>query len=138
TAKEAWAHSEVPFDHLVEELGLGAELARVVVGCELAAAPPATDVTARFFACDTGLTGAVEYRCDLFDTGTMQRLTGHLAHVLEVVADDVAVSLGRIDILTDSERHLVLESWNETNREVARPTLPALFESEVARSPDAP
>ncbi|MEA2588879.1 MAG: hypothetical protein QOH66_1806, partial [Actinomycetota bacterium] len=36
TAKGAHAHSEVPFDHLVEELHLGAELARVAVGCELA------------------------------------------------------------------------------------------------------
>ncbi|MCU1450867.1 MAG: non-ribosomal peptide synthetase, partial [Acidimicrobiales bacterium] len=138
TAKGAHAHSEVPFDQLVEELHLGAGLARVAVGCELAAATLATDVTARLIPRDAGLTGVVEYRCDLFDAGTMERLAGHLAHVLEVVADDVAVPLRRIDILTGSERHQLLESWNETDRQVARLTLPALFEAQVARTPDAP
>jgi amino acid adenylation domain-containing protein len=68
----------------------------------------------------------------------MARLAGHLARVLEVVADDAAVPLGRIDILTDSERHQVLEAWNDTDRGVARLSFPALFEAQVARSPDAP
>ncbi|MEA2592235.1 MAG: hypothetical protein QOD62_2066, partial [Actinomycetota bacterium] len=138
TAKEAQAHSEIPFDHLVEELGLGAALARVAAGCELAAASPATDVTARLIRHNAGLTGVVEYRRDLFDAGAVQRLAGHFARVLEVVADDAAVLLGRVDILTGAERHQVLEAWNDTDRGVARLSFPALFEAQVARTPDAP
>jgi amino acid adenylation domain-containing protein/non-ribosomal peptide synthase protein (TIGR01720 family) len=138
TAKEAQAHSEIPFDHLVEELGLGAALARVAAGCELAAASPATDVTARLIRHNAGLTGVVEYRRDLFDAGAVERLAGHFARVLEVVADNAAVPLGRIDILTGSERHQVLEAWNDTDRGVARLSFPALFEAQVARTPGAP
>src|SRR5205823_5501747 len=67
-----------------------------------------------------------------------ERLAGHLARVLEAVAGDPAVPLGRIDILTDSERDQVLEAWNDTDRDVARLAFPALFEAQVARTPDAP
>src|SRR5438132_5961798 len=66
TAKRAQAHSEIPFDDLVEELGLGSGLARVAVACELVAASPATDIAARLVQRTTGLTGLVEYRSDLF------------------------------------------------------------------------
>src|SRR5207302_8492799 len=37
-----------------------------------------------------------------------------------------------------SERHQVLDSWNETDCDVARLAFPALFEAQVARTPDAP
>jgi len=45
--------------------------------------------------------------------------------------------LGRIDILTDFERHQMLEAWNDTDRGLPA-VVPALFEAQVARTPDAP
>ncbi|MEA2533495.1 MAG: hypothetical protein QOJ93_1306, partial [Actinomycetota bacterium] len=77
------------------------------------------------------------YDTDLFDATTIERMAGHLQVLLEAVAADPATPLGRIDILTDDERHQVLEAWNDTAHELPAATLPALFAEQVARSPDA-
>src|SRR5205807_5376000 len=78
------------------------------------------------------------YDADLFDAATIERMAGHLGHVLEVVAADPTLPLGRIDILTGQERQQVLEAWNDTACAVAAASLPELFEAQVARTPDAP
>ncbi|HEX9317134.1 MAG TPA: condensation domain-containing protein, partial [Actinomycetota bacterium] len=77
------------------------------------------------------------YDPDLFDPATVERMAGHLTRVLEVVAADPAVPLGRIDILGEAERHQVLVEWNDTDHELPVGTLPSLFADQVRRSPDA-
>ncbi|MGH3993514.1 MAG: AMP-binding protein, partial [Pseudonocardiaceae bacterium] len=74
----------------------------------------------------------------LFDAATIERMAGHLTQVLDVVTDDPAVTVDRIDILTDDERQRVLVEWNDTDRAVVPATLPELFEAQVARTPDLP
>src|SRR5207237_7982486 len=81
--------------------------------------------------------GVVEYRSDLFDAATIERMAGHLARVLETVAADPSLPLGRIDILSEEERHEVLEAWNDTEADVAPATLPEPVEAQVARTPAA-
>src|SRR5437763_1962261 len=83
------------------------------------------------------LSVALGYDPDLFDATTIERMAGHLTRVLEAVAADPSLALGRIDILTEEERHEVLEAWNDTEADVAPATLPELFEAQVARTPDA-
>ncbi|HEX9315614.1 MAG TPA: amino acid adenylation domain-containing protein, partial [Actinomycetota bacterium] len=78
------------------------------------------------------------YDPDLFEPATIERMAGHLTRVLEAVADDPDIALGRIDILTGPERRQVLEAFNDTGREVPAALLPELIESQVARTPDAP
>jgi amino acid adenylation domain-containing protein/non-ribosomal peptide synthase protein (TIGR01720 family) len=78
------------------------------------------------------------YDPDLFDPATIERLGGRLTSVLEAVAAEPATPLGRIDILTEDERHRVLEVWNDTGRDVTPLSLPELFEAQAARTPDAP
>ncbi len=47
-----------------------------------------------------------------------------------------ATPIGRIDLLTDDERHLALNRWNATATETEPTTLPVLFARQVARTPD--
>ncbi len=45
--------------------------------------------------------------------------------------------LGEIDLLGSAERQLVLHEWNDTDRDIAVSTFPALFEAQVAATPEA-
>ncbi|MCA1694703.1 MAG: AMP-binding protein, partial [Actinobacteria bacterium] len=118
-------------------MGLEPELARAMVMCERPAVPLAADITVLIERGD-GLSGVVEYRRDLFDPVTIERLAGHLTHVLDVVTADPAIVLNQIDILTEAERARLLVEWNDTHRDVGPATFSALFETQVARTPDLP
>ncbi len=138
TVTAAFAHSDVPFERLAEELGLESELARTMVMCERPAVSLAADVTVLIEQRGNELSGVVEYRRDLFDPVMIERLAGHLTHVLDVVTADPVIALSQIDILTEAERALLLVEWNDTYRDVGPATFSELFEAQVARTPDFP
>lgn len=65
----------------------------------------------------------------------------HLRRIVRLIdcwAEDPRTTVGSIDFLEAEERLLVVEGWNETSAPVEVTTLPALFEAQVARTPNAP
>ncbi|HEU4880715.1 MAG TPA: amino acid adenylation domain-containing protein [Longimicrobium sp.] len=85
-----------------------------------------------------GLHGGLVYRTDLFERGTVQRMLGHLARVLEQAAADADVRLSELKLLGEAERALVVEAWNQTEAEYpADRCLHELFEAQVERTPAA-
>ncbi|WP_206794715.1 non-ribosomal peptide synthetase [Amycolatopsis sp. MtRt-6] len=85
-----------------------------------------------------GLAGALEYRADLFDAGTAERLAGRLTRVLEAVAAAPGRPISGIDVLADDERHQVVTAWNDTGHPVPAVTMPELFAAQAVATPDAP
>ncbi|MGW2378204.1 amino acid adenylation domain-containing protein, partial [Kitasatospora sp. NPDC001683] len=85
-----------------------------------------------------GLEGYVEYSTDLFDRETVATLVQRLERLLHAVVADPAGPIGAVDLLTEAEHRLLTTGWNDTRREVPALTVPALFEAQVARTPDAP
>nr|APD71884.1 non-ribosomal peptide synthetase 6 [Streptomyces sp.] len=162
----AYAHQDVPFERLVEVLNPSRSLSRhplfqVMVTLQnnetahlglpgLDVRPEdigggavrfdlLLDLAERFTADGTpdGLTGALDYSADLFDPSTAERITEQFVRILEAGAADPALPIGDIDVLGPQERHRVLEEWNDTAAELSGATLPALFEAQAARTPDA-
>jgi len=84
-----------------------------------------------------GIEGLIEYRTDLFERGTIEAMGRRLVRLLEAVTADPNQRIGRIDILQPEERQQILVEWNNTGCEVPEVTLPALFEAQVERSPEA-
>ncbi|MFE7856058.1 amino acid adenylation domain-containing protein [Streptomyces sp. NPDC057403] len=71
---------------------------------------------------------------------TREELAAHLARFqrfVEAVRVDPDRPVGRVEVLDEAERQLVLERWNDTGREVPDGVLPVLFEERVERSPEA-
>ncbi|MFF4764763.1 amino acid adenylation domain-containing protein, partial [Streptomyces sp. NPDC001292] len=78
-----------------------------------------------------------DYQSDLFEPVTIQALAGRLIRLLEQIAADPALPVGRLALLDPVERGTVLEEWNDTAQPLSARTLPELFEAQAARTPDA-
>ncbi|MER6146395.1 amino acid adenylation domain-containing protein, partial [Streptomyces sparsogenes] len=78
-----------------------------------------------------------DYRADLFDRSAIETMAARFVRVLEAIAADPDVPVGRVDVLGEAERRRVLVEWNDTAHAVPDVLLPGLFEARVGQSPDA-
>ncbi|MEU1055264.1 amino acid adenylation domain-containing protein [Streptomyces sp. NPDC005876] len=162
----AYAHQDVPFERLVDELNPARTSSRnplfqVMValqnvpearwelpGLDVEAVPPQSAPPARFDLSVTlnerrgadgtpaGIGGGILYAADLFDDPTVQALAGRLARVLEQVAADPGLRLSDIDVLDETERAQVVRDWNDTAQPVPADTVLDLFRNWAERTPD--
>ncbi|MGP3924192.1 amino acid adenylation domain-containing protein, partial [Streptomyces sp. 8N616] len=79
----------------------------------------------------------LNYRPDLFDQATAERILDRFVRVLRALIADPAQPVGRLDVLADDERARVLEQWNDTAREVPHASVLDLFHAQAARTPHA-
>ncbi|MFD7456446.1 MULTISPECIES: non-ribosomal peptide synthetase [unclassified Streptomyces] len=163
----AYAHQDVPFERLVEILNPSRSANRLPLAQVLLVLQntpgyhvelPGLDVDPRMIhpggakfdlsvsltekvddqGEPAGLEGFVEYATDLFDQDTVQRITHWLERLLTAAAADPSRRLDDIELLTDEEHRQLTATWNDTRQDVPRQTVPALFETQAARTPDAP
>ncbi|ONI80244.1 hypothetical protein ALI22I_43490 [Saccharothrix sp. ALI-22-I] len=157
---DAFAHDQVPFDRLVDELQPDRDPSRtplvqaLVVLQQAMVEPTAVDalrveehhlprprarfeLLVEFWPRGDALDVALEYNTDLFDAATVERLAGHLKVLLDAVAADPDRPLGDLPLLDPAERHRVLEEWNDTRRDLSPATITSLFTAQARRTPDA-
>ncbi|HEX3131505.1 MAG TPA: non-ribosomal peptide synthase/polyketide synthase, partial [Thermoanaerobaculia bacterium] len=160
SALGAYAHQDLPFERLVEELGVERSLSRnplyqVVfalqnlltggtVGGDLAmerilleGTSAKTDLLLTLGEAPGGLAGGWEYSTDLFDAATIRRLTGHLRTLLEGISETPGLPLTELPILTAAERDLLIREWNDTSRPARQVCLHELFQARAEEDPDA-
>ncbi|WP_433361774.1 amino acid adenylation domain-containing protein [Streptosporangium sp. CA-115845] len=77
----------------------------------------------------------LQYRPDVFTEAEAAALLDHFQNLLAGLVAEPDTAVGRLDGLSSGERELV--HWNDTAADVPRTTLAALFEAQVARTPDA-
>ncbi|MFI6339594.1 amino acid adenylation domain-containing protein [Streptomyces sp. NPDC050535] len=85
-----------------------------------------------------GATCRLEYATDLFDRGTVEGIANRFVRVLGRLAAESGRRIGGIDVLDAAERDRLLTRFNDTAAALSELTIPELFESQVARTPDAP
>ncbi|MER7023671.1 MULTISPECIES: amino acid adenylation domain-containing protein [Streptomyces] len=161
TSLGAFAHQDVPFERLVEELRPQRDLSRSPVfqvsflyqnialpgfdGVGLRMEPFAVESsTSRFdlslevFEGPDGLRGSLEYDSDLFDRATVEQLSRHLRTLVESLVADPDRSIASVPLLTPQEERRLLEAWNPAPRRWPGPVLAhRRFERQAARSPEA-
>ncbi|MEV3904904.1 amino acid adenylation domain-containing protein [Mycobacterium sp. NPDC050551] len=86
-----------------------------------------------------GIGGAVEFRTDVFDAGTIEALIGRLQRVLVAITADPKRRLSAVDLLDEGE-HAQLDGLG--NRAIlaqpaGRVSIPVLFAEHVTQTPDA-
>jgi amino acid adenylation domain-containing protein len=157
----AYAHQDLPFERLVEELHPERDLSRTPVfqvAFALNAAMPEIelapglflevgevhpeisklDLTVNLYDEARGFRGAVEYSTDLFDRETIRRLLRCFHTLLQGIAAGPETALEALPLLTPEESRQILTDWNHT--ETAYPTAHpvARFEALAAERPDGP
>ncbi|MEU8659045.1 condensation domain-containing protein, partial [Actinoplanes philippinensis] len=79
----------------------------------------------------------LNYRPDAFGPELAGALADRMVLLLSTAVTAADRPVGTIDLLTADERDTVLRQWNDTRRPRSAETLPALFEAQVRRTPDA-
>ncbi|HZI15720.1 MAG TPA: condensation domain-containing protein, partial [Myxococcus sp.] len=161
SALGAYAHQDVPFERLVEELQPARDLSRsplFQVFFALQNTPEAPlqegalaprpfelkgSATSKFELHlnltdgPEGFQGALGYNTDLFEAATVHRMAEHFRTLVEAVVARPEAPLASVSMLAPAERQQVLRDWNATASEYPRgSTLPEVFARVVARSPD--
>src|SRR6266540_1003360 len=140
TALGAYAHQDLPFEKLIEELQPDRDLSLTplsqVVFVLQNATPTALELSdlslslvdielgtakadLRILLTETsqGLSGWIEYSTDLFDEWRIQRIAGHFRTLAETIVADPERRILEIDLLNGSERRQILVEWNRTEKE---------------------
>ena len=156
----AYAHQDVPFEMVVEELQPERHLSRsplFQVMFALQNAPVGElqlpglklkpvegkldttkfDLSLMAMETETGLVGWFDYSIDLFDEATVARMLEHWQVLLERAVANPDQSLSTLPLLTEAERQQLLE-WTETAVEYPlAQTMHDLFTERAARTPAA-
>ncbi len=157
----AFAHQEVPFEKLVEELAPERSLARtplfqVMFSLQNAErgelrlgdvrAEPAGvvgalakfDLNLGVTEEGDGLAGSLTYRAELWDAATMERMLEHFRALLTALAAEPGRRLAELGMLSGQERRQVVEEWNASARAYpAGLTLHGLVQAQARRTPRA-
>ena len=156
----AYAHQELPFEKLVEELQPDRSLShsplyQVFFALQNTAEPAKLDelnlsleiiftgtskldLSVDMSEGPDGLKAVVEYCTDLFSREAILRLLNHFRVLLEGIVANPDQQITILPLLTTAERHQLLVEWNQTAAHYPRgKCLHELFEAQVERTPDA-
>ena len=158
----AYAHQDLPFEMLVEEIqperdmshtplfqamfimqntplqGEGQQVSDINMRIlELDAGTATFDMTYSLAEQAAGMHVSVEYSTDLFELPTIQRMARHYINLLEAAVAQPDTSVDALPMLTPEERRTILRDWNTTTQDRRDATVQELFSQTAARQPDA-
>lgn len=160
-ALEAYAHPDVPFEQLVEELRPLRNLSYsplFQVMFSLQNLPPASpefegvsvkevsvdqsvskfDLTLSITERSGALEAVFEYNSDLFDLSSIDRLSQSYLTLLESILEAPDMSIDQLPIIPFHERQQLVDEWNRTEVLFEPPfNIVGLFEAQALKTPDA-
>ncbi|MFJ2192061.1 amino acid adenylation domain-containing protein [Kitasatospora sp. NPDC087861] len=79
----------------------------------------------------------MQYQPGMVDASVAEAAHHWLVRALEQMIAEPGTPVGRLDLVSDAERELVVDRWNETGDPIAAPTAVDLFLRQVEKAPDA-
>ncbi|MEM1393272.1 MAG: amino acid adenylation domain-containing protein [Cyanobacteria bacterium P01_H01_bin.150] len=158
---DAYAHQDLPFEMLVEELQPERDLSRnpfyevmfvlqntpidlhEVSGLtfrtlEFDSGTAQLDIFLSMSESEDGLTGCLEYNTDIFDSTTISQFINNFQTLLENIVENPQQRLSKLSLLNSSEREKLLFKFNQTRADYPQDsTLHQLFEQQVEQTPDS-
>ncbi|MGZ5195646.1 MAG: non-ribosomal peptide synthetase, partial [Ramlibacter sp.] len=160
TVRGALSHADVPFDRLVQHLGVERSLNRMPVfqamfafsaheptlvlpgiQCEGVCVDAGTsrfDLTLQLAPhADGGYAAVIEFDCDLFDTCTIERWAEHYLSLLQALTQAPGGSVADLRLLGTAEERRIVVDWNAARHVEACPDFIASFEQQARGRPEA-
>ncbi len=156
----AFAHQDMPFERLVEELRPERSMSRTPLfqvmfmlqsgpkeklaladlsmrGIDVESESTKFDLSLSVDESATGLKVNANYNTDLFDGDTIARLLGHYQTLLEGIAAHRDLPISKLPILDDAESEQLLVTWNQTRADFPRQCLHDLITAQAEKTPSA-
>lgn len=157
----AYAHADLPFERLVEEMQPERDMSRnplfqamfqlrntpkgavewtgvKVEELEFDIGLAKLDLTLEIVDRAEGLACWFDYNTDLFDGATIARMSAHFQRLLQSIVADPGQRISQLSMLTDAELHQLVVEWNATKSDYPNDTcIHELFEEQVERTPEA-
>lgn len=159
----AYAHQDLPFEKLLDELNLERDLSRtplfevmfvlqntppvdvdihlpnlVISPIDISSQTSQFDLTLSMTETAAGMTGVVEYNSDLFDAATIQRMMSHFHTLLSGIVENRDRAISDLPLLTSPEFMQLTVNWNATQAVYAADLcIHTLFERQVQKTPQA-
>jgi amino acid adenylation domain-containing protein len=155
----AYAHQDVPFEKVVEELQPERSLSNTPLFQVMLVMDNAAKIDWRFkdmvvvaeeihnesAKCDltvtvrpgAGLEGDFAYRSDVFDRSGAEQMTRHFVNLLRQMVVNEQSRLGDLCFLSGPEYTQVVMEWNRTGMDYPQTCIHELFEQQAARTPSA-
>ncbi|CBN59210.1 MULTISPECIES: non-ribosomal peptide synthetase [Kamptonema] len=158
---DAYAHQDLPFEKLVEELQPDRDLSRnplfqvmfvlqntpksereiaglTLRSLEFDSGTSQFDIFLSISESKEGLTGFLEYSTDLFDVATITGLIDNFQTLLESIVANPDCPISELPILTTQQREKLLLEWNNTQTTYPQDaSLHQLFEWQVQDFPES-
>ncbi len=157
----AYAHQDLPFEMLVEELQPERDLSRnplyevmfvlqntptsvqevsglTLRTLEFDSGTAQLDIFLSMSESEEGLTGCLEYNTDIFEDATITQFINNFQTLLENIVVNPEQQLSELSLLTASEQEQLLFKFNQTRADYPQDaSLHQLFEQQVELTPDS-
>ncbi|HET6233025.1 MAG TPA: amino acid adenylation domain-containing protein, partial [Longimicrobiaceae bacterium] len=160
TTLGAFAHQDLPFEKLVDELKVERSLSHTPVfqvlfnllGAQTGAVGAGTaegemtaqeggaakyDLSLAVQETAQGITASLNYNVDLFDAATVRRMLAHFHTLLAGATADPDAPISRLRLTDADERGRVLAMGTDARRDFPFAAIHRLFEAQAANTPDA-
>lgn len=163
TALAAYAHQDLPFEKLVEELHPERDPGRnplfqvmfqlqntstlaarawdqrpVVRPLKVERGTTQFDISFDMWESDDGLSGQIEFSTDLFEHQTIESMMRHFEILLWGIANNPDWRISQLPLMSEAERNQVIFAWNATGRDYPRETCAhILLEEQAGKTPEA-
>ncbi|HEX6346299.1 amino acid adenylation domain-containing protein, partial [Umezawaea sp.] len=160
TVLDAFAHQDVPFERVVDEVHPVRDPSRTPLfqamvvlqntpddgprlpGLHVEELPPPSvaagfDVSFQFQEHEGRLEAVLTYDTALFDAATAERMVAHVGVLLAGATTDPDRAVADLPLLTDDELRHVLDDWNDTAADGPAPPYHQVFQDQAARTPAA-
>ncbi|MEH2267138.1 MAG: amino acid adenylation domain-containing protein [Nostoc sp.] len=157
---DAYAHQDLPFEMLVEELQPERDLSRnplyevmfvlqntptsvqevsglTLRALEFDSGTSQLDIFLSMSESQEGLTGCLEYNTDIFDSTTIIQFINNFQTLLENILANPEQHICELSLLTASEQEQLLLKFHQTGAEYQDISLHQLFEQQVELTPDS-
>lgn len=156
-ALAAQDNQDAPFERLVEELEHGRDMSRAPIfqvvfalenllpkphfsGLEVHVREEETrtafhDLSLFVAERPDGLRVRFEYRTDLFDATTIERVAGHFENLLDAISAHPSQQIASLPMLSEADYNQLLYGWNQFREFPVNVCIHQLFEAQVGRVP---